>query len=325
MISNISGFLLDTKQPFYISNKRPDSSIALSESETIVLLEKLPNDIIIRVSKLGLVEFDFSGWERTKAIPESKDGASRDLDGEWQVAKFRLLLMNVFLSAFYTSYECYHRVNMAKLVVTSKMQITSKSFGEPSLGYFKSHWYESYRISGSYWGHSTWTHPDVLNNAVENFKHLLEVDEKYWTLIENISVGHVNHQNNHYSQSVAIVWTVTEALLSIMWDVFLRPNFEPKLLRNAIKKHNKNKVHSLCARDYSSSVMINVLDELGIIDGDIKEKLHTIRLTRNNWIHGLKDIDMIVSHETLHVAIGLLNRFLPINLTWYPNSSWYTG
>lgn len=62
--------------------------------------------------------------------------------------------------------------------------------------------------------------------------------------------------------------------------------------------------------------MTDVLTELLIIDNFLKNKLDLIRISRNDWIHEMKDIDMVVSNDAIAVAIDLLNVLMPIKISW---------
>lgn len=325
MISNVSGFILNTNGPFYISEVRP-LGLELENSSDVVANDELPFGLVVRINRIGWVEFDFSGWPRTRAVPEPREGEPLRFDEEWEVTKLRLLLMNVFLSIFYTKYESIHQMNLEKIVITSKDQITRTDLESPNIGFGSQRGFDLTSIpNGPPRGFTTWVKPDVIEKTIEDFKIVLESDQKFWRLIENLAVAHLNHQNNHYSQSVGITWTVIESLLALTWNQIALPNFEEVDVRDAIRMHNRQRVNGINPQRYSSKVMTDVLKELSIISNTKKEKLDSIRIFRNNWIHNLEDIDMAVSNDAITVAIDLLNALIPIEISWNANTSWYTG
>lgn len=325
MISNVSGFVLNKNGPFYISETRP-LGLELEYPSDTVANDELPFGLVVRINRIGWVEFDFSGWPRTRAVPEPSDGRPIRFDEEWEVTKLRLLLMNVFLSIFYTKYESIHKINLEKIVITSKDQITRTDFESPNLGFGSHRGFDLTSISNRpQRGFTTWVKPEVISKTIEDFRIILESDEQIWRLIENLAVAHLNHQNNHYSQSVGISWTVIESILAFTWNKIALPNFEEVDVRDAIRTHNGQRVNGINPQRYSSKVMTDVLAELSIIDNTKKDKLDFIRISRNNWIHNLEDIDMAVSNDAIAVAIDLLNMLMPIKISWNANTSWYSG
>jgi hypothetical protein len=327
MISNVSGFVLNSTDPFYISETRPLGT-ELTNPQEVVVNEVLPFDLVVSIRRIGWVEFDFSGWTRTKAVPEPNDGEPIRFNEEWKVTKLRLLLMNVFLSIFYTQYEKIHQTNLPKNVITSKDQITRTDLESPNIGFGSQQGFNHTSISNEpQRGFTTWVVPKVIEKTIEEFRIMLGSNEKFWSLIENLAVAHLNHQNNHFSQSVGISWTVIESILALTWNekAVTTSTYKKDDLREAIKKHNDQKFKGTDPKRYSSKVMTDVLAELSIIDNSKKDKLHSIRISRNDWIHELKDIDMLVSNDAINVAIDLLNVLMPINISWNANTSWYSG
>ncbi len=326
MISNVSGFVLNSNGPFYISTTRP-TGIKLDNLKEVVFNERLPFNLAVKVRRVGWVEFDFSGWDRTRAVPKPNDGEPIRFDDEWAVTKLRLMVMNVFLSIFYSYYEEIHKTNLSKVIITSKDQITRTSPQNPNMGFGSSSGFSLTSPEPPH-GLVTWVIPEVLERTINDFKVILNSGEKFWSLIENLSVAHLNHQNNHFSQSVAISWTATEGILALMWNEKLEIQRKNCKLKESIKRHNKSckkPYKGFKPRNYTSEVMINVLADFSVINEDQKEKLHSIRSVRNDWIHELKDIDMKESSVSIDIAITLLNLLMPINLSWMANTSWYSG
>lgn len=313
---------MDSNGHFFISENRPEG-LELKDPKEEVANDYLPFNIIISIRRMGWVEFDFSGWDRTKAIPMRDNGDPIDFDAEWVVTKLRLNIMNMFLSIFYTHYEQIHKVNLPKKVITSKDQITRTDLESPNVGFGSN---QGLRLTSEpMQGIAIWVVPDVIKKTIEDLKAMLFSNEKFWGLIENIAVAHLNHQNNHFSQSVAISWTSIEAILIFMWDQYIVPLGSENAFKESVKRNNNNRYQGDSSRKYSSQVIIDVLADFLKIDITKKEKLHSIRSERNNWVHDLKDIDMLISHDALNMAINLLNSLIPIKLSWNANTSWYSG
>lgn len=335
MISNVSGFFLYSDGLFYISNERVDPCNLIFNKEDLnkeIIREILPFDIILSIKKPGLIEFDFSKWSKTKAVAEPTNGKKWNPRKEWNITKFRLLLMNVFLSIFYTKYERIHRINSSKVVITSKQQITRTNLDSTNIGFGSSATSELY-ISIFKNNHIintlNWVKPEVIYETIKDFKILFHWKYKdYWYLIDTLSVSHLNHQNNHYSQSLVISWAVTESILTKLWNnnFIINTKYSIKQLEISIRKFNrKHDYNGPSPNNYNSYIKLKVLEDLSVISCTYARKLHKIREKRNDWIHELKEIKMKDSHEALSYSIDLLNKLMPINLTWHVNSSWYTG
>ena len=325
MISEVSGFIISPDRPIYLSEARIEEPL-LPDPEAVLATAALPLGLSIQIRRRGWVEFDFSGWARTKSVPYENDGQLIDFEQEWKVTKLRLLIMNCFMSVFYTKLERIHRINLPKFVVTANDQITRRSLDCPNHGGPKS----LLVLNRSIWT-GEWVSLKVFSEAVEDFKLLLNEDEKIWWVVENTAVAHLNHQNNHYSASAGVSWIVLERIMSIIWSEKIEKN---ECLRDVIKdiikteqaKGNRPpKFRGLNASEYNSWMMIEVLSRYAFFDEKVRQGLHILRLARNEWVHSMEEMSDLESTRLLDMTIMLLNILLPIELTWSSNTSYYSG
>ncbi|MCF8505200.1 MAG: hypothetical protein K9G59_09825 [Caulobacter sp.] len=103
-----------------------------------------------------------------------------------------------------------------------------------------------------------------------------------------------------YGESVVVGWSVCEQLVSIAWRRLIDSlNSSPEAPRAPKERRKK-----LLGRDYTASVMVEMLEVNGIIDHELYRNLEISRKSRNAWAHEMRPPG---EHEVYRTRISIEN------------------
>ncbi len=126
---------------------------------------------------------------------------------------------------------------------------------------------------------------DVVAHAFEALDHVLSVDGgRYIPIVEAAYQSACRSTELRTGESLAIGWTACEQLISEEWkqllaDIDAKRTGEAKLTRDRKKK--------LLGRDYTASVMVEMLESHGRLSDRLYKNLEIARKARNNWAHDM--------------------------------------
>ena len=122
------------------------------------------------------------------------------------------------------------------------------------------------------------------------FKKALEL-----TVLINDSLASL--KNHDFASSLITSWTVCETLLQHHWTQYFTTTGTSK---------NSARRQKLLGRDFTASVVSEILELAGVLDGEILHKLDTARRARNSWMHSIKP----PSYEDSIAALELSSEML---------------
>ena len=128
---------------------------------------------------------------------------------------------------------------------------------------------------------------DVVAHSFEALDHILNLENgRYVPIVEAAYQSACRSVELRFGESIAIGWTVCEQLVSEEWKQLLtsrNPN------RDKSARLSRERKKKLLGRDYTASVMVEMLELYGRLTGSLYKNLETARKARNNWAH-----DMVV-------------------------------
>lgn len=142
-----------------------------------------------------------------------------------------------------------------------------------------------------------------------------EVDD-ILVLIEMIYRAGIQHSESRHEEALISTWIVCERLLNISWE---------KFLQNGDGGHvNSKRKRKLLGRDFTASVLAEILEMNGSIPNDLYEEVEVVRKKRNDWMHGLKEIGHGDSGRAVHTAQNLLGRVsgVEVSVSLTQESQW---
>ncbi len=131
---------------------------------------------------------------------------------------------------------------------------------------------------------------EVVAHSFRTLDYILSLEGgQYVPIVEAAYQSACRSVELRFGESIAIGWTVCEQLVSQEWKDLLAKNDSA---RSEDRKMSRDRGKKLLGRDYTASVMVEMLELSGKLTGELYKNLETARKARNNWAH-----DMAVPSE----------------------------
>lgn len=127
--------------------------------------------------------------------------------------------------------------------------------------------------------------PDVVSHSFQMLDNILSLDAgKYIPIVESAYQSACRSVEIRFGESIAIGWTVCEQLVSQEWKELLSTSDASRSEETKMSRDRKKK---LLGRDYTASVMVEMLELHGKLTGPLYKNLEVSRKARNNWAHDM--------------------------------------
>ncbi|HUW50035.1 MAG TPA: hypothetical protein VMV75_03380 [Sulfuricella sp.] len=127
--------------------------------------------------------------------------------------------------------------------------------------------------------------PEVVAHSFRTLDYILSLEGgQYVPIVEAAYQSACRSVELRFGESIAIGWTVCEQLISQEWKDLLAKN---ESARTEDRKMSRDRRKKLLGRDYTASVMVEMLELSGKLTGEIYKNLETTRKARNNWAHDM--------------------------------------
>lgn len=288
-----------------------DSVIMLNPKvhHEVVLRKKLVCGIDVQVYRDGRFMFDFSNWPVAPIItipgyrkPNSNtpyqipiEHTNKENEAE-DYAIIRAQAMNVHQVCLTTSeYIVKRRSAMMAYPVTAWNTQKAISFDVPPT--YSSNVEDihslaqnvinnSYRISRKKPLPRRVIEIEVVEHSFNLFDNILAAqDSGLIQIIEAAFLSACRMQEKRNGEAITLAWGACEQLISQLWKEMIEPSVTHS---KSTKKLTKNRRDKLTGRDYTASVIIEMLELNGRISSDIYKLLEDARKARNKWTHEMQ-------------------------------------
>ena len=316
--------------------EKPDDASVLKLSpqihHEIVVKKELCSGIEVRVQRDGTFLFNFSSWKHAPQImipgyrtpgpqmphrpPKETADASEKSE---KYAVLRAQVMNVHQSCLATSERLIkRRSSQVGLPLTAADTLKGLTFGACI----------TYRDSMDA--------QTLVRNALNNkegitrqhpfLRHVLEIeviahsldlldqillaeDTDLIQMIEAAYMAACRCAEGRLGEAVTLAWGVCEQLLSTAWETLLNDTRDTGRMPARRRKKLKD-------RDYTASVITEML-ELGMrIDHDLYRHLEEARKSRNQWTHDMCEPSIGQVRDAIRAAEGLFRQIKGIHLSF---------
>ena len=312
----------------------PDSVLVLNPEihHAVVLNKRLGCGIEVKVQRDGTFLFDFSSWSHAPQIeipgyripnlgePYKPFPASFEAENNAEAyAVLRKQVMNVHQACLATS-EQFVKRRAAKmgLPLTIADVLRGLTLDRAIL-------YGDREESVHAMGRNVMNNKDAVPRQcpysrrvleLEVVEHslglldrvLLENDMGLIGMIEAAYLAACRLTEDRSGEAITLAWGVCEQLLSSAW----------KKLLNDVKNDGRmsgKRADKLEGRDYTASVMIEMLEINGQIDHDLYRRLEIGRKARNDWAHDMRKPKGSVVYETIRALEDLLQQVTGVKLS----------
>jgi hypothetical protein len=305
--------------------KEPPASsgarLEVSQLGDEVFHTRLPVGIELSVSRDGLFAFDFSDWPPGCALPPAH---GPNFEALAQLILRRVAVLNTHLACLYAA-AAHAECGIPRVMLVSPSDLISfKKLNDPASGKAFGDERVAALVQARY--PSTYAYKDATaaDRRVNRFVVLkIEAVEESCDLLNTI----LEHPGDHtldltnlyahgckafvdhdYSLCLTIAWTISEKLLGEQWDRYLERNRQRDVDGQLVAFINAERKGKLTGRDYTASVVSEILSLLGELPFETFKQLSVVRGARNNWLHDLKPVSM---HDAI-LAVRVSEQMLQL-------------
>jgi hypothetical protein len=219
----------------------------------------------------------------------------------------RFVYMNAFLATFY-----------------SGMSVIQKTGGQVQAPINPSNYFRAMFIDGtwhitSHNGQAAKSGP-VRDIKVETLDHAVSVmtacdrlfGEKGLRPLALIQVACHHYVLHQFETAHLLAWSVIEQQLHLLWARYLD---ELSVGENARTVINRKRRDLLTGRDYTASMVSQMLSLAGKIDDNLLDALNQARDKRNKFVHGLTQVSADDAGKAIRTATQFLSQILGIEIT----------
>lgn len=292
--TSFGSFALYIQHPFWIHAK-PATQSQISE---IVWQSRGPCDINVYARRDGFIIFEFDKSEFYLS------------DNKKEFRYKRIRYMNAFLLAVYSSYSTIQRTTT---LVQAPINPTNYFVCAVDNGEWKSYDSSSRQIFYSpdnrdvdYSDQRNILEVETLSNTIELMKKCkVAFGEEYTEVMTLIYIACHQYSQHQFSSAHLIAWAVVEKLINMIWNQ----------LQNEVSKVNgghteltKKRKELLAGRDYTASVIIQILSINKKIDDNFLDLLNNARKKRNDFAHSLVPISADDAIKIILLATDLVSK-----------------
>lgn len=235
------------------------------------------------------------GYERPVTLPFTRPRAYQVAEGKAeQVSLLRAQIMNVHQACLISSESIVrHRSAAMGFPVTAWNTVRSLGISHP-VPYYDDvedvHALARNVLDGKY---ATGVAPhqrrvlevDVVDHSFRSLDHVLTLEGgRFIPIVEAAYQAACRAVELRMGESIAVGWTVCEQLVSEEWKGLLA---DSDTGREASEKLSRDRKKKLLGRDYTASVMVEMLDLHGRLTASLYKNLEVARKARNNWAHDM--------------------------------------
>ncbi len=148
--------------------------------------------------------------------------------------------------------------------------------------------------------------PEVVSRAADLLdKLLIAGGSDGVTLLDQLFVARELCAEGRVGIGVASIWAVLEKFIFADWKEYISSQ------RDVINKKRREKLNGM---NYTSSIVLDNLNLLGVYEEDLFLALDSVRQLRNNWMHNLKEPDNDQMGKVSTAVSMLVRRHLEVEL-----------
>lgn len=127
---------------------------------------------------------------------------------------------------------------------------------------------------------------EVVEHSLDTLDSILSTGDVILVqMVEAAYMAACRRRDKRFGEAVILAWGVCEQLISSAWNKLLE---DTKTSGSGADRMPKERRDKLTGRDFTASVMVEMLEINGRIDHDLYRLLETARKVRNKWAHEMR-------------------------------------
>jgi len=323
-----------------ISHDQADLTCVFDE----VYRELLGSGIKVRILRLGIFVFDFSGsnFRTTSQTEFSQLDAIADLNLR------RLAALNTYFLCLASVFAARSRMTLEKCLIRPADLLVVHGFDAPDNIFHSPHFIAHdvpayHELTASFFRHVAggellhynavlnWQRQDftrvfidldTIKESFRRFGEILQHPEDHALLLASLIAKSCKaHEEFDYGLALISSWSVTEKLLVVLWERFIASGQGEQVTHQEQEVplvDGNRKKRLLDHRSYTSSVIAEILQFQGILPFDLYKSSNEVRKARNDWIHSLRSVSRTQGEQAIQLALAMLKLVEGIDLPVHP-------
>jgi hypothetical protein len=308
--SNCAGFF--HWPPIWINPEKQSLANANDYAPADEWIHQFQCGVKMKVSTIGVFIFDFSEWFH---------GVLNDL-GKWQTTVFaRMRFMNLILSCIYSDYESDGKRYIPKTFIDSETYCFARQFHtDPyELGCSDAQHVLNKENIRRHGARNVFDTAINMSNVINGCNTVDLVLKKKPEDAANMAdlVLHAYHllEREKYEASLIASWTVTEWCINFLWSQFIQSRAEFHKETNSNEAFvNSERIDRLNGRDFTMSVITEVLSLNGVLSFQEYKQLNHIRKVRNKRMHECIPVSLQDADKAYHLSEAFLTNADVVNI-----------
>jgi hypothetical protein len=165
------------------------------------------------------------------------------------------------------------------------------------------------------------TVPRHVFDVVQREFSIITGDPLIRTQLSTITKSIGEHKDGNYALSLVIAWFVIESILTQKWGDFVESRNTVPSERTTKRVNKRRKDNLLNGRDYTVSVIANILELADVIPFDVFSQVDEIRGNRNRIVHQQPTYTCTSEHSQQAIMLALKLATETSGLELQPNLS----
>lgn len=309
--------------PFALYILRPTWIGGRPESERrndVVWTARGVNEVPIAALRDGFVIFEFDGAPAyaggsvpAYTLPENRrvpDHVTKAENDRLNLGYRRFVYMNAFLAALYSAYST---IQKRGTLVQEPIDPTNYFGAERIPDGWKIFFDHGRRVDYPA------ERADILEVAalthsvevLQSFSNAIGADRSL-SILSLVYIACAQYSRHQFSSAHLIAWSVVEALLNTLW---LTLQGEVDVATGGHTKMNADRKKLLAGRDYTASVVSQILSIIGKVDDETLTRLDEARRKRNWFAHTLEPIGSTDAGNAIRLATDMISKVASIRMT----------
>jgi hypothetical protein len=307
------------------------NALLLAWGHETVLRHSMACGIKVRVQRDGLFVFDFTRFPPATYIvipgyvsPESshrapKEHRAAEEEAE-RIAVYRAQIMNAH-QACLTTAEALVAHRGAAMGYAVNAWNTFKSIDLDTIPAYYDDTEDERRVARNIYNNSYQLRRDqqlsrrlleldVVTKSFDLLDQILASSPPAIAMVEGAYMAACRSVEKRFGERVVLGWTVCEQLISIAWRRLL----DTKKSAGGAKMMTGKRIEKLTGRDYTASVMTEVLELNGLLSAEVYGWLEIGRKARNAWAHSMQTPNEIDVYACVSASRALFKQLLGIDL-----------
>ena len=276
----------------------------------------MPLGVTLYVISGGALVFDFSSNHEFcgGAVLDSTDIYSPEAIKRQSIVRKRTGYMNAFSATLYHGGQPLFAFE-ALPSVTAENYLSALSHSDGD-----------WEVIGPHHADGRECPSEVFTRAAKAFQDIVEADwlanrkglgQQGVVLLSLLQTASLHFKNHEFSSSLLIGWSVVESLLNLTFE-----NMLASAKTDGRTKISADRKKTLMGKDYTASVISQILSLNGCIEDGLLHKLDEARKKRNDFAHKLHEVSWKDASNVLGLAAQMISMRagfafrLPISFSW---------